>query len=460
MKNYIYVFLSNSSGLLISIFTFTILPQTLTVTEYGYWQMYYLYASFLGLFTFGITDGFHLKYSGSTRKSLNKKSVKSTLLLVVALNTFGGMFIFFLSFLFGSSSYETTIIRFLSFTLVFFNSYGFFLHLSQVTSQFKEYSLLLMLDKLLFLIGIFILYISEQLHVSNVIALFLGIKIILSLKSFITNISYFSKNIKLELINIFESFQLIKSGIILMLLLLISNLLINYPRVIFSYKEDIKSFALLSFAFSLILVIVQVLSSASVIFFQSISKVSDSLTHKYLDMTSRLISSLFPVLVFFYMIIKFLIPIFFLKYIEIMEYLYLIFPIILIQIRYNLLILNCYKKEGALKEILFNSLIHLILGFSLIFLVSQNIKVSLFIYIILHLSNSIFLNERLRNKFKYQIHYSWKEFVYILLFIIFNSSYFNHLVIVLNILLITTYIFINYSLYKSLIIYNYKKVSE
>lgn len=456
MKNYIYVVLSNSISLVIGIITFVILPQTLTITEYGYWQMFYLYASFLGLFTFGITDGFHLKHSGSTQKSVDKPGVKSTFILIIGVNIFWGIVIFLSSLSLNPLTYETNIVKFLSLTLIFFNIYGFFLHLFQVTSQFKQYSLLLFLDKVLFLSGIVILWFFNYLSVTNVIILFLIIKIILSLRGFFLSTLYFAKEVRVKKENIIDSFSSIKSGIILMVLMLTSNLLINYPRVIFSYKENIENFAFLSFSFSLVLVVIQIFSSVSVIFFQSISKASNDEAYKNFDLVSKIISGLFPLLVTIYLLTILLIPIIFPKYVTMLDYFYLIFPIILIQLRYNLLILNWYKKEGALKEILFNSCVHLFLGFIFISFTSQSVKFSLLIYIVLHLIYSMLLSNKLKLKINSRLYYPWKEFVSILLFVIINFYISEKLNIIFNLALIFLYIYINTNLYKSIYLFRSK----
>lgn len=456
MKNYIYVVLSNLISLVIGILTFAILPQALTIQEYGYWQIFYLYASFLGLFTFGITDGFHLRYSGSSRESINKTSVKSTFLLTIFVNVFWGIAIFLSSFLLNSSNYETTIVKFLSLTLIFFNMYGFFLHLLQVTSQFKQYSLFLFLDKVLFFGGIVVLWSINSLNVTNLIILFLLTKIFLSIRGFIRNNFYFVDKIRVKPENIIDSFSLIKNGVLLMILMLTSNMLINYPRVIFSYKENIENFAFLSFSFSLVLVVIQVFSSVSVIFFQSVSKANDNETYKNFNLVSKIISGLFPLLVIVYLLTVLLIPALFPKYVMVIDYFFLIFPIILIQLRYNLLILNWYKKEGVLKEILLNSCIHLFLGFIFVSFVSQNTEYSLLIYIIFHLINSMLLSNKLKMKINHYLYYPWKEFVSILLFIVINFFLSGNLNIIFNLILIILYIYININLYKSIYLFGSK----
>ncbi len=80
--NISYVVSSNLTSTLISILIVLIVPKVLGVSEYGYWQMYLLYASYTGFLQLGWCDGVYLKYGGREYNQLNKALMKSQFIYV------------------------------------------------------------------------------------------------------------------------------------------------------------------------------------------------------------------------------------------------------------------------------------------------------------------------------------------------------------------------------------------
>lgn len=68
-----------------------LLPRYLTMAEYGYWQLYFFYATYLGYLSFGLADGIFLRFSGARLEELPRRVVAGHLraLLVLAVLTLG-----------------------------------------------------------------------------------------------------------------------------------------------------------------------------------------------------------------------------------------------------------------------------------------------------------------------------------------------------------------------------------
>ena len=64
MKGIVGVSFTNIISLFISMLISFILPLFLSVEGYGYWQLYVLYAGYVGILAFGFNDGIHLNYAG------------------------------------------------------------------------------------------------------------------------------------------------------------------------------------------------------------------------------------------------------------------------------------------------------------------------------------------------------------------------------------------------------------
>lgn len=74
LKNCIYSIASNFVSLIISVVVVFIVPKRIGVEQYGYWQLYLFYISYVGLFHFGWIEGFYLKYGGKSYADLDKPS--------------------------------------------------------------------------------------------------------------------------------------------------------------------------------------------------------------------------------------------------------------------------------------------------------------------------------------------------------------------------------------------------
>ena len=64
VKDIIYAFLSQFISLGLSIILSLVIPKLLNLEQYGYWQLFLFYTSYVGLFHFGFIDGIYLRMGG------------------------------------------------------------------------------------------------------------------------------------------------------------------------------------------------------------------------------------------------------------------------------------------------------------------------------------------------------------------------------------------------------------
>ena len=55
---------ANLVTIMVSLIVTLILPKFISVEQYGYWQVYLFYTTYIGIFHLGITDGIYLRYGG------------------------------------------------------------------------------------------------------------------------------------------------------------------------------------------------------------------------------------------------------------------------------------------------------------------------------------------------------------------------------------------------------------
>ena len=76
LKNIVKVSLSNLCIVISGVFVGFLIPKVLGVEEYGYYKIFTLYATYIGIFSFGISEGVYLKYSGIEYSRLNKQKIR------------------------------------------------------------------------------------------------------------------------------------------------------------------------------------------------------------------------------------------------------------------------------------------------------------------------------------------------------------------------------------------------
>ena len=70
LRNISYSFFANGISLLISVFMVLVIPKFISVYDYGIWQLFLFYFTYLGFFPLGLVDGCLLYTSPSPRDGL------------------------------------------------------------------------------------------------------------------------------------------------------------------------------------------------------------------------------------------------------------------------------------------------------------------------------------------------------------------------------------------------------
>ncbi|NLE06279.1 MAG: polysaccharide biosynthesis protein, partial [Crenarchaeota archaeon] len=134
-----FVAFSNVIKLISSILISFVIPNMLGLTNYGYYKVFILYLTYVGLFHFGFIDGIYLKYGGNDYESLDKKSFRTyfkfLLLIELSVSLIGLLFTVFCI-----EGQRQLIFIFLFLNLIAVNLTSYYQFISQITSRFKEYS--------------------------------------------------------------------------------------------------------------------------------------------------------------------------------------------------------------------------------------------------------------------------------------------------------------------------------
>lgn len=374
-------------------------PKYIPESSYAFWQIYALYASYVGLLHFGLLDGIVLRYSQYDYDQLNKPLIQSQFRVLLIIT---GMISLMLScgslFLFSGN---TSLIVFLvGLAIVIKNIYTYTSFTFQITNRIKYYVLLVIINRLLY--GVFV---SALLITKHYEFYYYCIADVLS--DFIATVvcSFFNKGLYFGAkVTIADAWSECKANVSAGVLLLIANwsamFLTSSSKLVIQWKWDELTFGKTAFAFSIANLFLQFINAASIVLFPALKRIAkNDLPDYYVRIRNKITPFLFIVLLFYYpgiYALKLWVP----NYSQSFGYLGILFPMVVFSSKVNLLTnnyLKTYRKEKVMSYI---NLASIAIGFSLYLLfayVFNNLAAVLYSVIIV-LAIQSYVSERYVSK--------------------------------------------------------------
>lgn len=276
IKNIVGVTLSNLCILVSGVFVSFIIPKVLGVLQYGYYKTFTLYANYIGILTFGISEGLYLKYSGTKYQDLNKEKIRTISLIFFAFEIIAAIFILFLAFFLTNEN--RIIFIFLSIYMLEMNLTTYYQYIAQMTLRFKDYSfrniIRASLTILSCLIMVLIYFNNGKNSVSFIYYLYFTVGIstvLLLIYIFKFKDITFGKHeniasVKEDLLIFF------KIGFPFLIANLCSTLILNIDRQFVLYLFETETYSIYAFAYNMISLITVCTSAISTVIFPSIKK--------------------------------------------------------------------------------------------------------------------------------------------------------------------------------------------
>lgn len=355
-KNFLYVFGAQILVLLISVARALLVPKILPVEGFGYWEIYLLYTSYVGIFALGYVDGIYLKYGECNFDQLPFQKLRSAtrlfcLVLVAFVILTSGLFYWLVQ-----NPEEKLAMIFAAFNIFVLGLSSYFIYIFQITNQFKKYSFFSVLDKIAVLVTIILmLFINADNYRYIVITDFLSklaVLILMIIKMpelLIGEGAVFKESLSFMWSNM-------TVGVKLMIANLMSMLIVGAGRFIVQYMGDITDFATYSFGVSVTGLVLTAITSIGLVLYPTIKRHSpDKFGEDFntLNSTSRIISicSLlvyYPVFIF----VQYFYP----KYFSVLPYLSYLFLVVFCTCKINLVNNTFYKVLRQEKQMLIANL--------------------------------------------------------------------------------------------------------
>ena len=154
IKNIAYSFGANLISLGISVFMVAFVPKFLSVDDYGLWQLFLFYFSYLGFLDFGWEDGIYLRYAGKRFEELDQKTFAGQFYGVTVLQILLAVAVTIGSQVFVDDSVKRIALDCAAWLAPFVNFTNLCNFVMQITNRIKDYAKFLLTERIVFFLGV------------------------------------------------------------------------------------------------------------------------------------------------------------------------------------------------------------------------------------------------------------------------------------------------------------------
>ena len=341
-KNIKYIFSSQIILLISGLAKALVIPMLISLTEFGYWQIYVFYSIYIGIFTLGYGDGLYLKYGGRDFNSLPLENIRTSNIPYIALLVSESILVIIYAVC-NEDPIRKLIFIAIAVNIIFLGLTSIISLSLQATNMLKDYAFINAADKVLFLIGLIPLINNNFRTLEYLVTIDLASKIIIFTLLLLKYQGLYVGKIGSLRDGISDFYSSTKDGGALLLANLSGMLILGVGRIVIEYFGDVDSYAYYAFALSISNVVLISVTTLSVVIYPSLRRQNSENYIEYFNKTNRaygifmvvMLSGYFPCVVF--------IAEFATEYAETLQFLNLIFIINFLQGKMQLIINTYYK---------------------------------------------------------------------------------------------------------------------
>ncbi len=344
IANVKYVLLSQFSYYLVTFFTSFVLPGVLGVVPNGYYQVYFFYTtSFVGLMHLGFNDGVFLKYGGYEFDALPKPLFRTHMRLYVGMSGLETAAVLLL-ILAEPDVNKRFAFFFVALNIVTVNLSALLNYINQATGRIKLYSLIVVLEKAQILAGLAVMLLAGHIDFRAVIVLDYAAKAVV----LIINIACCRGLFLGPRVSVRAAWRdywdTIRVGVKLMIANLMAMLVMGAGKLFLERLGSVADFSQYSFAVNAMSIAMAFISAVGLVLYPVLCRLEKASLPYYFQRINRLLCAfIFTMMLIYYPLVP-VIRIFLPKYTPVLSYLYLLFPIVIMQSKMQLLINNYYES--------------------------------------------------------------------------------------------------------------------
>lgn len=287
-------FLAQGVSMALSVLQTLIVPKLLGVEQYGYWQLYIFYVSYVGFFHLGLSSGVYLTTGGQARDKMDKDSIKSQMIFGVTYQTIMALVIILLSTYMQEGFERIFVVVMTAIYLVLQNLATFMMNELQCMNETKKSSFSTIIERLAFLVPLLILLVLNiDVFYPYVFAYTASTIVQLAYCAWHMRDFWSAKWLGFR-ITARLGWSSIRIGFPMMLANVMSMLILGIGRFFIDAQWGIETFGRLSLALSLVSFFLAFVNQASMVLFPSLRQASHEEVRGFYQAARDAMGLLFP----------------------------------------------------------------------------------------------------------------------------------------------------------------------
>ncbi|WP_346867054.1 MULTISPECIES: oligosaccharide flippase family protein [unclassified Clostridium] len=362
VKDLIYTLSSNIITLLVGVVITFLIPKELSIGEYGYLKIFTFYVGYIGFFHFGFNDGIYVNYGNYEYEDLPKKTFRGYFRFLLAFQGLVSILIIALAIAFSGDKIRTIIYISLGVNALILNITGYFEFISQIIRKFKFYSITLVLNKVMYIIGTIFLILSNY----NGAIHFIILQTIINLIILVIYLSKYKELVFGDSKGIIELKDDVKNnmsmGFFIMLGNFVSIIIIGVDRIFIDKFFTLEDFAMYSFAVSLLSMVYVILNGVRSVAYPYLSRINEGDLKRTYEIMKTVIFIILGYCLMAYFIFSVIVTNFIPQYSAALGVTSIIFPTVLFSGEINIVTTNFYKTLKLKKEYTINTIVAVVIS--------------------------------------------------------------------------------------------------
>lgn len=354
-KNLVYATVAQVVVLASSLVMNFAVTKVLSVEEYGYWQLFSLYSSYVGLTAFGINDGLVLRLSGSRVRDIDFGAVKGELISYILLQAiiFAGLLTILLlgGLLQGERLFVALAV--LVFGLLC-NAFSFCAYLFQAVNLAGVQSVATIISRGLFCAALIGVVLDSGASYRVLVAVY----ILAQAASFAFCLRDMHEVLLVKAVKLSRALRILvedaRAGIKVSIAYFADQLVVGSVRFFIDAQWGISAFGILSFAFSIIAFFLNFIMQLSVVLLPALKRADPGSSNALFYRARLALMLILPLTYLVYFPASYALRLWVPQYAQSMNYLVVLLPICVFDCKMSLLCgtyLKARRKEGLLLTI-------------------------------------------------------------------------------------------------------------
>lgn len=351
-RNLLYACGAQIVSFSLSILLSLLLPKYLGLEDYAYWQLFIFYASYVGLFHFGLTDGIYLRMGGLEYDRLNFSEIKTQMTVMVLVQLVLGCVVGIAAQLFVSAGQRKEIIYFTIFYTVVGNISWFLGYLFQAVNRIDKYATAVMLNKAIVIAAFLALILLHKTTCLTYVKWYCIGQTIMCLYSLLNAKEILSAG-WCALGRLWEELKAnVSCGVILTVSNISGNLIIGAARQIIDVRWGLVTFGKISLAFSLTMFFQQFINQIGNVFFPVLRRKRQSNVQAFYRSMAILFTTILPVIFILYLPMAYVLGKWLPQYADSLKYMSVLLPVCVFDGKMSVLCTTALKVFRQEKKML------------------------------------------------------------------------------------------------------------